>query len=636
VVVAFVVALLVTSVASAGSGGWRKARPPEGGWINVVAVAPGGGPLLAGTNEGVFVSRDRQSWQEAAGVPRASNVLQSPTGRGRVFDLAAATASVAYAVVDGVPYRSTDAGATWRRASAGIHLTDFVSVTSVAAAADPNVVYACVLNSGLYRSLDGAKTWHRRSGVCSEVGGGKLLVDPDAPEVIYDPLGGFSISRDGGATWQVPEGSYGGWPRAALMLPTRPRTFLVATDDDELLRSRDGGATWASVGDSLPHGRFSALALDGAAAGTVYAASGAGFAASVDGGATWRVVAERYDIRCLAALPDAPGALVACTAGGDVVRTSDGGRTWSLLVAGLTATAPTALAVDPRSSRTAFLATWNTSIRVTRDGGESWTPANPASLGPACALAIDPKTPDRVYVATDDVVFRSSDGGRSWAAPRTVPDGFALDALAIDPRTPTTLYAGYALGGVYKSVDGARSWRESSIGIDGEIVALVVDPARPATVYAAGARTANDSPSGAAGTFGSHDAGRTWTRIDRGLPGAPTPDVWGLAVDSRSGTVYAATGRGVYRRARTGTSWTAAGRGWPRGGATQITIHPRTGRLWAGTARGLYTLASPRGRWQIATRALAGSNIAALGLAPDGSRLYVASHRLLYVLDGAS
>src|SRR5262249_52103623 len=45
------------------------------------------------------------------------------------------------------------------------------------------------------------------------------------------------------------------------------------------------------------------------------------------------------------------------------------------------------------------------------------------------------------------------------------PEGGRILALAIDPGNPTTVYAGTFLGGVFKSTDGAASWRAINNGL---------------------------------------------------------------------------------------------------------------------------------------------------------------------------
>jgi len=86
---------------------------------------------------------------------------------------------------------------------------------------------------------------------------------------------------------------------------------------------------------------------------------------------------------------------------------------------------------------------------------------------------------------------RGSDG-RAVAAPagtwlRYPLPGAEVKSLAADPRVPGLFYTGTALGGVYRSTDGGRSWSASPGGAPFPgyaVTSIVPDPQRPGTVWA--------------------------------------------------------------------------------------------------------------------------------------------------------
>ena len=103
-------------------------------------------------------------------------------------------------------------------------------------------------------------------------------------------------------------------------------------------------------------------------------------------------------------------------------------------------------------------------------------------------MAIDPSAPSTLYVASGPTdqpgrVMKSSDGGATW---RESLLGYAFTALAIDPQAPATVYAGTAGTGVFKSINGGRSWAEMNAGLSTPYVnGLAIDPSTPARLYAA-------------------------------------------------------------------------------------------------------------------------------------------------------
>ena len=179
------------------------------------------------------------------------------------------------------------------------------------------------------------------------------------------------------------------------------------------------------------------------------------------------------------------------------------------------------------------------------DAGRVWAPifdSQPvASIG---ALAVAPSAPDTIYVGSgestlrDSVgygngVYKSTDAGKSWTH-LGLDDTQHIGKIAIDPRNPNIvfvaaighLYAPNADRGVFKSVDGGKSWRKVLFkNNDLGAVDVVIDPANSRVVYACLWNTRRppwytyaptNGPGG--GIFKSIDGGTTWTQLTKGLP----------------------------------------------------------------------------------------------------------------------
>src|SRR5262249_19574267 len=96
----------------------------------------------------------------------------------------------------------------------------------------------------------------------------------------------------------------------------------------------------------------------------------------------------------------------------------------------------------------------------------------------ALALAIDPQTPTTLYVATFDGGFKSTNGGAEWRPSNNGLPAFSLIfTLVIDSQDPTTLHAGTDGDGVFKSTDGGSSWRVMKDGLTNQTVReLAISP----------------------------------------------------------------------------------------------------------------------------------------------------------------
>src|SRR5262245_6351022 len=172
------------------------------------------------------------------------------------------------------------------------------------------------------------------------------------------------------------------------------------------------------------------------------------------------------------------------------------------------------------------------------DAGRVWMPifdSQPvASIG---ALAVAPSAPDTIYVGSgestlrDSVgygngVYKSTDAGKTWTH-LGLDDTQHIGKIAVDPRNPNIvfvaaighLYAPNADRGVFKSIDGGKSWRKVLFkNNDVGAVDVVIDPTSSRVVYACLWNTRRppwytyaptNGPGG--GIFKSVDGGTTWT-----------------------------------------------------------------------------------------------------------------------------
>ncbi len=243
------------------------------------------------------------------------------------------------------------------------------------------------------------------------------------------------------------------------------------------------------------------------------------------------------------------------------------------------------IAVDPRDSSTWYLAVGSGGVWKTGNAGVTWTPIfddQPSySIG---VVTLDPSNPDTVWVGTGenvsgrhvgwgDGVYKSLDGGKSWTN-EGLERSEHIGKIVVDPRDGNVVYVAaegplWAAGGergLYKTTDGGATWeRILEIDDDTGVTDLEIDPRDPDVLYAASYQRRRHIWSFLGGGPGSGihkstDGGKSWRRIERGLPKGDMGKI-GLAVSPANPDVVYATieadekERGFYRSLDGGESW---------------------------------------------------------------------------------
>jgi photosystem II stability/assembly factor-like uncharacterized protein len=377
------------------------------------------------------------------------------------------------------------------------------------AAVDPNddsIVYAGTFE-GLYKSTDGGATWKRASTGLTCAGVSGLIIDPSSPSVFYaTTMGGICKSSDGGDTWEMSlaggiglyvreessasggGGAEGGWlPASLVMAPSSPSTLYALTGAG-LFRSDDGGAEWeprAGKGllDINPQqgGYDVSLALVSIAdADILFATTYNGVLRSTDGGNSWSKVLDNWSL--LRADPNESATLYAptfvehledpvMTMHSTVLKSVDAGATWTTIVPEQAANIGE-LVFDNQDPASLFMVQWDDpglgadspiSILRSLDGGVTWEPAGfQLPAGNIAGLLFDPGSPETVYVRTYEHsdtesggevcnVYRSTDGGASWQnIAGELAEAMDLQ-IVIDPTSNGAVY-GLTSSGLYKWV----------------------------------------------------------------------------------------------------------------------------------------------------------------------------------------
>ncbi|TAH04108.1 MAG: glycosyl hydrolase, partial [Sphingobacteriales bacterium] len=166
-------------------------------------------------------------------------------------------------------YKSMDGGKTWKELTNGLPAKPFGRIAFTLAPSAPQNMVAIVeaKETGLYISADGGESWKKQSATLNVVSRpfyfSTIVVDPKDPKRVYRPAYSFSYSNDGGYSFAEASGD-GGWVHSdhhALWINPNNTNHMYLGTDGGVYVSMDRGATWLFL-QNLPVGQFYHVATD--------------------------------------------------------------------------------------------------------------------------------------------------------------------------------------------------------------------------------------------------------------------------------------------------------------------------------------------------------------------------------------
>jgi len=261
---------------------------------------------------------------------------------------------------DGV-YKSTDAGKTWQH----VGLTETQTIARIRIhPTNPDIAYAAALghpfdpdeNRGVYKTIDGGKTWKKILYKGDRAGAQDLILDPQNPNTLYASIwevyrtpwkmwggggaSGFFKSTDGGETWEELTHKPG-MPKAPIgkigitVSPVNPQRVwaIVEANEGGVFRSDDAGMTWQQTNDERKLRQrafyYTRIYADPKDENGVYVLN-VNFYKSTDGGKTFdkEIKVPHGDNHDLWIDPNNPLRMVQANDGGGTVSVN-GGDSWT-------------------------------------------------------------------------------------------------------------------------------------------------------------------------------------------------------------------------------------------------------------------------------------------------------------------
>jgi photosystem II stability/assembly factor-like uncharacterized protein len=323
--------------------------------------------------------------------------------------------------------KSVDGGRTW--APMGLEKTRHVGRIAIHPT-DPDIVYVAAMGyhfsanpeRGLYKTVDGGKTWAKVLDLGDRTGVVEVVLRPGAPDVVY--AASYDKSR---IPWNFDD--YG------------PGTAIH--------KSTDAGRTWRKLSGGLPSGNLGRVGL------AIYPRNPDIMYATIDNAnerpRTKEEAAQTTRDGTALQRPVAPARV-----GGEVYRSEDGGETWTKTNAD---SEPIGggkwygqIYVDPNDDKVVYVP--NTPLYRSLDGGKTWGAKAPENLAGSVhvdhhAIWIDPADSRHIILGHDGGLAISYDFGRTWDAFDSLPLA-QYYAIGVDMDEPYNIYGGLQDNGSVK------------------------------------------------------------------------------------------------------------------------------------------------------------------------------------------
>ena len=342
---------------------------------------------------------------------------------------------------DGV-YKSTDAGKTWKHL--GLDLTRQIANIRIHPT-NPDIVYLAAQGAihgasaerGVYKSIDGGKTWTKTLYVDDNSGCVDLSMDMNNPRILYAAM--WDYRR---LPWEVSSGGKG----------------------SGLYKSTDGGDTWEKIQNGLPKelGKMS-VAVSQANSNKIYLVvesdsekEQGGLFVSNDAGKSWNRISKDHRLvqrawYYIEATADPVDENTVYVLSSPAIKSTDGGKTWQNF------RAPHGdyhqLWINPTNNKNMIVSN-DGGAAVSFNGGKTWSTENNQPTAQFYRVNADNSFPFNLYGGQQDntsvriASFSTSRGGitdRDWAPSAGGESAF----LAFDPNNPR-----YVMGGSYQGTIG--------------------------------------------------------------------------------------------------------------------------------------------------------------------------------------
>ncbi len=250
--------------------------------------------------------------------------------------------------------------------------------------------------------------------------------------------------------------------------------------------------------------------------------------------------------------PHNPSQYYVATASGGMWKTDNAGVTWQAIADSMPSYSYGDVTMDPNNTNVIWAGTgennsqrsvaYGDGVYKSVDGGKSWNNVGLKNSEHIGEILIDPRDSNTVYVASqgplwskggDRGLYKTTDGGKTWNNVLEISEHTGVSDIAFDPNNPDVIYAtsyqrrrhvwtlinGGPESTIYKSTDAGKTWKKINKGlpsVDLGRIGIDVAPSNGDIIYAI-----VEAAQGKSGFYRSTDGGESWQRQSSYVSGSP-------------------------------------------------------------------------------------------------------------------
>jgi photosystem II stability/assembly factor-like uncharacterized protein len=340
---------------------------------------------------------------------------------------------------------------------------------------DTNILFAGTPERGIYISKDGGHSWSSESKNLTNLYV-SFLFQKQNGDLFCGTYGGLFQFDFVNRSWSMVANEMFNSNITAGFYDQENDLWMIGTNGNGVEVLPSNHSIWESSNPHISNLHIRSFEQDPKGETILFSTWGAGIYRSLDSGKSWQQSIDGLKnpyVLCIERTNNSE--FLAGTYNGGLYKSTDSGLTWTLLDTPHMFTQYIySLCSLPSDSSTIYCGT-NGFIYKTTNNGKNWLQMSLGSfekpIGNIVDIAVNPRNEDQLFIATSETgLYSTKNGGKDWYSSGSGIDNRNITSIVYDLIDSNTLYCTTFGSGVYISNDQGNSWQPLNNGLPSTLV----------------------------------------------------------------------------------------------------------------------------------------------------------------------